>query len=127
MAPSWSITRQGVGHENHFATRFFILIKSKSKRLSDKPCSNIYCGLVISAGNTQNIVLPVGRRAGKINSMYGRPFAGLVQSPHLSVVISNQLSGSDLMSAVFDAWPILIFILMSLLVSGVLVWGLVCL
>lgn len=73
-------------------------------------------------GNAQRIVLPVGRRAGKTNSIYGRSFAGFVESPHLSVVISNQLSGSDLMSAVLDAWPILIFILMSLLVSGVLVW-----
>ena len=71
------------------------------------------------------LVLPVGRRVGKTDSVLGRHFVPLLESPGLAVVIKQSISGADLMAAIFQSWPIIVFIVMSLALAGVCVWFLV--
>ena len=71
------------------------------------------------------LVLPVGRRSGRTQSVLNRPFISLLRSPGLAVVVMKSLSGSDLAAAIVQSWPVIIFIIMSLALAGMFVWFLV--
>ena len=72
-----------------------------------------------------DIILPVGRRLARAESVFLRPFLGLVESPGMAVVLKKSISGADLLTAIFDSWPIVVFIGMCLLLSGIIIWVLV--
>ncbi|EDO40070.1 predicted protein [Nematostella vectensis] len=69
-----------------------------------------------------SILLPVGRNLGKIKTFYGRPFVVFVKSPGIAIVTGKTVSGADLLTAIVNSWPILVFIVTSLSLSGFVVW-----
>lgn len=71
------------------------------------------------------VIIPVGRRVGREESIFLRPFLGLIDSPGVAVVAQKSIPGEELMAAILDSWPILIFIGMSLSLSGIVMWVLV--
>ena len=75
--------------------------------------------------HSNEVIIPVGRRVGLEKSIFLRPFLGLVDSPGVAVVAQKSIPGEDLMAAILDSWPILIFIGMSLSLSGIVMWALV--
>lgn len=74
---------------------------------------------------SNEVIIPVGRRVGREKSIFLRPFLGLVDSPGIAVVTLKSIPGEELMAAILDSWPILIFIGMSLSLSGIVMWALV--
>lgn len=74
---------------------------------------------------SNEVIIPVGRRVGREESIYLHPFLGLVDSPGIAVVAQKSIPGEELMAAILDSWPILIFIGMSLSLSGIVMWALV--
>ena len=75
--------------------------------------------------HSDQVIIPVGRRIGREKSIFLRPFLGLVDSPGIAVVAQKSIPGVELMAAILDSWPILIFIGMSLSLSGIVMWALV--
>lgn len=74
---------------------------------------------------SNEVIIPVGRRVGREESIFLHPFLGLVDSPGIAVVAQKSIPGEELMAAILDSWPILIFIGMSLSLSGIVMWALV--
>ena len=75
--------------------------------------------------NSNEVIIPVGRRVGREESIFLHPFLGLVDSPGIAVIAQKSIPGEELMAAILDSWPILIFIGMSLSLSGIVMWALV--
>ena len=75
--------------------------------------------------HSTEVIIPVGRRAGREKSIFLRPFLGLIDSPGIAVIAQKSIPGEELMAAILDSWPILIFIGMSLSLSGIVMWALV--
>ena len=48
-----------------------------------------------------------------------------VDSPGITVIAQKSIPGEELMAAILDSWRILIFIGMSLSLSGIVMWALV--
>ena len=67
----------------------------------------------------------MGRRVDREESIFLHPFLGLVDSPGIAVIAQKSIPGEELMAAILDSWPILIFIGMSLSLSGIVMWALV--
>lgn len=74
---------------------------------------------------SNEVIIPVGRRVGREKSIFLHPFLGLVDSPGIAVVAQKSIPGEELMAAILDSWPILIFIGTSLSLSGIVMWALV--
>ena len=72
-----------------------------------------------------DVIIPVGRRVGREESIFLHPFLGLVDSPGIAVIVQKSIPGEELMAAILDSWPILIFIGTSLSLSGIVMWALV--
>ena len=75
--------------------------------------------------NRDEVILPVGRRSGHGESVFLRPFLRLIDSPGMAVIVPKTIPGEDLIAAIFDSWPILIFIAMSVSLSAIAMWVLV--
>ncbi|XP_022790215.1 uncharacterized protein LOC111329712 isoform X2 [Stylophora pistillata] len=71
---------------------------------------------------SEEIIIPVGRRVGLEKSIFLRPFVGSVDSPGMAVVVQRSIPGEELLAAILDSWPIMIFIGMSLSLSGIVMW-----
>lgn len=74
---------------------------------------------------SEEIIIPVGRRVGLEKSIFLRPFVGSVHSPGMAIVVQRSIPGEELLAAILDSWPIVIFIGMSLSLSGIVMWALV--
>lgn len=70
-------------------------------------------------------MIPVSRTSYQSLTAYGRPFVGLVDSPGIAVITQSSVPGADLLMAILDSWPILIFIITTISLSGVVIWVLV--
>lgn len=70
-------------------------------------------------------VIPVSRTSYRDLTAYGRPFVGLVDAPGIAVITQSSVPGADLLMAILHSWPILIFIITTISLSGVLIWFLV--
>lgn len=75
--------------------------------------------------HSAEVIIPVGRRVGREKSIFLRPFLGLIDSPGIAVIAQQSIPGEELMAAILDSWPILIFIGTSLSLSGIVMWALV--
>ena len=75
--------------------------------------------------HSHEVIIPVGRRIGREKSIFLRPFLGLIDSPGMAVVAQKTIPGEELVAAIFDSWPILIFIGMSVSLSAIVMWVLV--
>ena len=73
----------------------------------------------------QEVIIPVGRRTSYRESIFLRPFLGLIDSPGIAVVAQKSIPGEELVAAIYDSWPILIFIGMSVSLSAIVMWALV--
>lgn len=73
---------------------------------------------------SEEIIIPVGRRVGLEKSIFLRPFVGSVHSPGMAIVVQRSIPGEELLAAILDSWPIVIFIGMSLSLSGIVMWAL---
>ena len=74
---------------------------------------------------SREVIIPVGRRIGRQESIFLRPFVGFIDSPRMAVVAQKTIPGQELMAAIFDSWPILIFIAMAISLSAIVMWVLV--
>lgn len=59
------------------------------------------------------------------SSIRGSPFIVIAQSAGAAVLMPSNASGTKLILSVLKAWPILVFIIVSALLAGVLMWILV--
>lgn len=73
----------------------------------------------------RSIIMPVSRRSYQTTIAYGRPFVGLVDAPAIAVITQASVPGADLLMAILDSWPILIFIITTISLSGLMIWLLV--
>lgn len=71
-----------------------------------------------------DLLMPVKLREKKENFL-GLPFVKLLDSPGVAVIIKKALTGTDLFNAILMAWPILMFVVLSALLSGFFMWFLV--
>ena len=71
------------------------------------------------------VILPVGRRIRREETIFLRPFLGLIDSPGMAVIVLKTTPGQDLIAAILQSWPILIFIVMSVSLSAIAMWVLV--
>lgn len=98
----------------------------KSVKISEKLRMEYPKSLKIAINQYSNeTIIPVGRRVGLEDSIFLRPFLGSIDSPGMAVVVQKSIPGEELLAAIFDSWPILIFIGMSLSLSGIVMWVLV--
>lgn len=79
----------------------------------------------IIKNNHDEVIVPVGRRSGHGGSVFLSPYLRLIDSPGMAVIVPKTVPGEDLIAAIFDSWPILIFILMSVSLSAIAMWALV--
>lgn len=75
--------------------------------------------------HSHQAIIPLGRRVSRGESIYLRPFLGLIESPGMAVIAQKTIPGQELLAAIFDAWPILIFIVMAVSLSAIVMWILV--
>ena len=75
--------------------------------------------------HSHEVIIPVGRRIGREESMFLRPFLGLIDSPGMAVLVQKTIPGEELVAAIFNSWPILIFIGVSVSLSAIVMWVLV--
>ncbi|XP_068673371.1 uncharacterized protein [Montipora foliosa] len=68
------------------------------------------------------VILPVGRRIRREETIFLRPFLGLIDSPGMAVIVLKTTPGQDLIAAILQSWPILIFIVMSVSLSAIAMW-----
>ncbi|KAK2564258.1 Potassium voltage-gated channel subfamily G member 1 [Acropora cervicornis] len=80
----------------------------------------------IIKNNHDEVIVPVGRRSGHGGSVFLRPYLRLIDSPGMAVIVPKTIPGEDLIAAIFDSWPILIFIVMSVSLSAIAMWALEC-
>ena len=73
---------------------------------------------------SRDLAMPIKQRVGKY-SVLGMAFVGLLDSPGIAVVIKRTVAGTELLKAILMAWPILIFVILSALLSGFFIWFLV--
>lgn len=71
--------------------------------------------------NNFDVIIPVGARVGALTARTF-PFAGIVESPGVAVLIRGNVSGTQLLLSVLQGWPILVFILISASLAGVVIW-----
>ena len=72
--------------------------------------------------DSYDLVLPVASGSGAFR---GYPFVGVFESPGVAVLMKNNVSGAQLLLAVLEGWPILVFILLSASLAGLIIWLLV--
>lgn len=72
--------------------------------------------------HSSDVIIPVGRRIGWQESIFLRPFLGLIDSPGMAVVAQKTIPGEELLAAILDSWPILIFIGISISLSAIVIW-----
>lgn len=75
---------------------------------------------------SRDLLMPVKLRGNK-ESVLGMPFVKLLDSPGVAVIMKNAVTGTDLFKAILMTWPILIFVVLSALLSGFFIWFLVSL
>lgn len=68
-----------------------------------------------------DIIIPVGSQVGA-STVRRHPFAGIVESPGIAVLIRRNVSGTQLLLSVLQGWPLLVFILITASIAGVLIW-----
>ena len=68
-----------------------------------------------------DLIIPVGAQAGAL-TVRRFPFAGILESPGVAVLIRGNVSGTQLLLSVLQGWPILVFILISASLAGVVIW-----
>ena len=68
-----------------------------------------------------DLIIPVGAQAGAL-TVRRKPFAGILESPGVAVLIRGNVSGTQLLLSVLQGWPILVFILISASLAGVVIW-----
>ena len=71
--------------------------------------------------NNFDLIIPVGARVGAL-TVRKFPFAGIIESPGVAVLIRGNVSGTQLLLSVLQGWPILVFILISASLAGVVIW-----
>lgn len=69
--------------------------------------------------------IPISTMSYLKTASFGQFFVGLVDSPGIAVITQNTVPGADLLMAILDSWPILIFIITTISLSGVMIWLLV--
>ena len=72
--------------------------------------------------HSSDVIIPVGRRIGWQESIFLRPFLGLIDSPGMAVVAQKTIPGEELLAAILNSWPILIFIGISISLSAIVIW-----
>lgn len=75
-------------------------------------------------GGMFDLVMPVHGFPDSLR-VHGFPFVGIVESAGAAVLMLSNASGGKLLLSVLKAWPILVFIIVSALLAGVLMWFLV--
>ena len=68
-----------------------------------------------------DVIIPVGTQVGA-STVRLYPFAGILESPGIAVLIRGNVSGTQLLLSVLQAWPLLVFILITASIAGVLIW-----
>ena len=68
-----------------------------------------------------DVIIPVGAQVGAL-TVRQFPFAGILESPGVAVLIRGNVSGTQLLLSVLQGWPILVFILISASLAGVVIW-----
>ena len=86
-----------------------------------KPLSKLEFAQVMGPGD---LLMPIKLRKSK-ETVLGMPFVKLLDSPGVAVIIKKALTGTDLFNAILMAWPILMFVVLSALLSGFFMWFLV--
>lgn len=71
-----------------------------------------------------DIVVPVNGLPTTRN-IRGFAFVGVVQSTGVAILMAANASGAKLLLSVLQAWPVLVFIIVSAILAGVLMWFLV--
>ncbi|XP_046855824.1 uncharacterized protein LOC124448913 [Xenia sp. Carnegie-2017] len=69
----------------------------------------------------KSVLVPVKLRRGKSSSV-DMPFVRLIDSPGVVVLMKKTLTGTELLNAILLAWPILIFVILSAILSGFVIW-----
>lgn len=69
--------------------------------------------------------LPLSRTSQMISTIHGLPYVSLIESPGIAVVSVKSVPGEDLLMAILDSWPILVFIITTISLSGICIWVLV--
>lgn len=75
----------------------------------------------ILALNQFDVIIPVGTEV-QASTVRRLPFAIILESPGVAVLIRGNLSGTQLLLSVLQGWPILVFILISASLTGVVIW-----
>ncbi|XP_067043929.1 uncharacterized protein [Acropora muricata] len=75
----------------------------------------------ILALNQFDVIIPVGAELQAL-TVRRFPFAVLLESPGVAVLIRGNVSGTQLLLSVLQGWPILVFILISASLAGVVIW-----
>ena len=68
-----------------------------------------------------DVIIPVGTQVGA-STVRLYPFARILESPGIAVLIRGNVSGTQLLLSVLQAWPLLVFILITASIAGVLIW-----
>lgn len=68
-----------------------------------------------------DVIIPVGAELQAL-TVRRFPFAVLLESPGVAVLIRGNVSGTQLLLSVLQGWPILVFILISASLAGVVIW-----
>ena len=71
-----------------------------------------------------DFIVPVGSHWGA-SSVRLFPFVGVFESPGVAVLTKGNVSDAQLLLSVLQAWPILVFILVSASLAGIIMWLLV--
>ncbi|KAK2547062.1 Potassium voltage-gated channel subfamily B member 1, partial [Acropora cervicornis] len=75
----------------------------------------------ILALNQFDVIIPVGAELQAL-AVRRFPFAVLLESPGVAVLIRGNVSGTQLLLSVLQGWLILVFILISASLAGVVIW-----